>query len=665
MARNASGPFFMCNFLTRLNARITLIVSSVLCALAAQAAAPALPADAFFRGPDLAHARLSPDGKSLAGLNYEPNGAINLAVRELGTNSGQLLRGNEKLRIFDVDWLNDQTLLIRTVRNRIYVDGLYTVDRADIRRTKPLNLDNNLALIGRPRARPKNALLWVRREENDLSNFVDLFEVSSDNTAWSGTNGLRNANRLEISYPEPKKGSVLGYTSDVEGELALCYVYLEGRVQALLYDSKNRQWTPLPFSAEQTTILAVEADHDHLWLSEFVGAAGFEVRRFSVRTGERGPAVVTDARYNPGAGSAYFSRRAGTLAGLSYEQRRTRNVWLDPKFAAVQRSVDHALRDTDNRLVSMDDAEEVFLFYCASDRQPGAYFVLDSKRGELAPVAHSAPWLAQTDFPPTHAIKFTTRDNVQLDGYLTLPRGASAQNKVPLLVLCHGGPEARDSWEFDAETQFFVSRGYAVLRPNYRGSSGLIPSLGHDCAFNYRQMHDDVTDATRTFRQLDVVDRRRVAIMGASFGGFLAVAGAAFEEGLYACAVTNSGVFDWETLVKEAKWAGLPGEYQMLTDRLGKPGADRAQFENISPLASAERIKIPVFVAHGREDNVVDIEQSWKLVRALKKHHASVETFFPDFELHGFSAPNRVKFYTAVEAFLAKHLGTASGQTQL
>lgn len=618
-----------------------------------------LSPELFFRAPDLARVRLSPDGRTIAGLNYEPNGASSLVLRDLGPNPSRVLRGSESMRISAFDWLNDQTLLIRSVRERIYVDGLYAVDRENIAKTKPLQLGYNLSLIGRPRARPKNALLWIQRVESDLSNDADLFEVSSDSTGWMSTRTVHNLNRRDITYPEPKSGSVLGYESDVVGELAVCYLYLDGRFQAHLFDAPSRQWVPLPFDAALTTILAVEADHEHLWISEFVGERGFEVRRFSVHTGERGPAVITDPRYNPGSGTPYFSLREGTLVGVTYEQRRARNVWLHPRFAALQAMVDRQLPATDNVVVSIDEAEERFLFFCESDRQPGAYFLLDTKQGTLAPVAHSTPWLANTDFPPTHAVKFTTRDHVQLDGYLTLPHGASPTKKAPLLVLCHGGPESRDSWTFDAETQFFASRGYAVLRPNYRGSSGFIPSLGHDRAFDYRLMHNDVTDATRTFRQLDVIDRQRVAIMGASFGGFLAMAGAAFEDGLYSCAITNSGVFDWETLIREAKWSGLPGEYQIMLDRVGKPGRDRTQFDQISPLASIDRVKIPVFVAHGKEDNVVDIEQSGKLVRALKRRDIPVETFFPDFELHGFSSPNRVKFYTAVEAFLAKHLGAA------
>jgi dipeptidyl aminopeptidase/acylaminoacyl peptidase len=137
----------------------------------------------------------------------------------------------------------------------------------------------------------------------------------------------------------------------------------------------------------------------------------------------------------------------------------------------------------------------------------------------------------------------------------------------------------------------------------------------------------------------------------------LAVSGAAFEEDLYRCAITNSGVFDWELLTKNAKWDGRPGEYEMLKDHVGKPGKDRDYFESISPLASIDNIKIPVFIAHGKDDNVVNLNQSTKLASGLKRRKIPVETFFPSDELHGFRSPeNKAEYYHRIEAFLAKYL---------
>ena len=624
---------------------------------ASNAAAAPLPIETFFRAPHLTRVRLSPDGKSIAGLNHDPNGLTNLALVTIGQPGTTILKGSERTNLYRFSWLNDQSLLVQSIKHRIYAGGLYAVNRNDFGRLIQI-LHGNIAFVGRPIARPNNVILWRDLRAFEYVNEVQLLELSLDD--FKHSKNLAATDRFyRFRYPEPndEAGIVLGYDSDVAGELALCYVYYEGKTRALLYDAATKTWEHLRFDAESTTILAVEADHQHLWISEYNEAEGYQVRRYSPATNERGPAVITDPLFNPGEGTVHFSLRENTLAGISYQQRRVRNVWLDPRYAALQTAVDRLLPKTDNRLIDTDTKERYFLYYSFSDQIPGAYFLLDSEQGTLTPFAQAYPWLEGSTFAPTHAIKFKARDGLELEGYLTVPRNASAQNKVPLVVLCHGGPSSRDTWGFDQEVQFLASRGYAVLQPNYRGSSGYKPSISKDWKYDYRRMHDDVTDAAKTFRQLDIIDKDRLAIMGASFGGYLAVSGAAFEEGLYRCAITNSGVFDWERLAKTAKWEGRPGEYEMLQDHVGQPGKDREYFDRISPMAAIDNISIPVFVAHGSQDNVVDISQSTKLASQLKRRKVPVETFFPDDELHGFRSPkNLFKYYSRVEAFLARNL---------
>jgi dipeptidyl aminopeptidase/acylaminoacyl peptidase len=174
-------------------------------------------------------------------------------------------------------------------------------------------------------------------------------------------------------------------------------------------------------------------------------------------------------------------------------------------------------------------------------------------------------------------------------------------------------------------------------------------------------MNDDVTDATKAMIATGMVDPGRIAIMGASFGGYLAVSGVAFESGLYRCAVTECGVFDWARQIKSKSDVGRPGEYEQLVDELGKPGKDHGLLEQISPLDYASQIRVPVLIAHGTEDSVVDVAQSKKLAGELKRRGVPHETFFRSLEGHGFyNYKNRVEFYHRVEAFLAANLGGAT-----
>jgi dipeptidyl aminopeptidase/acylaminoacyl peptidase len=623
-----------------------------------------IPIETLFRAPYLSDVRLSPDGKSIAGLNHTPEGATNLAMLTMEPRSATILKGSDEVKPYEFRWLTDKLLVVRSVKDKIYAGGLHVANRDDLSQFKPLSM-GNVSIVGHPAARPKNVILSA-----DLSNrpafreSSSIFEVSAEDPpdyviqpeVVLGRSS-RRATKRSIAYLEPMQDIVLGFESDVAGELALCYFYEGGKIRVLLYDAEGRKWDRLRFDAESTAILAVEADHRHLWLSEYSKATGFEVRRWSLETGERGAAMITDPLFNPAAGSVHYSRLENALVGITYQQRRLKSAWFNSRYAALQASVDRLLPKTDNQLVDTDMNERYFLYYSHAPQIPGTYYLLDSERNALMPFSQAYPWLDGATFAPCHAVKFTARDGLELEGYLTVPPDASAKNKVPLIVLCHGGPSDRDTWTFDPEVQFLASRGYAVLQPNYRGSAGYKPSISKDWEYDYRRMHDDVSDATRAFRQLDIIDRSRVAIMGASFGGYLAVSGAAFEEGLYRCAITNSGVFDWELLTKNAKWDGRPGEYEMLKDHVGKPGKDRDYFESISPLASIDNIKIPVFIAHGKDDNVVNLNQSTKLASGLKRRKIPVETFFPSDELHGFRSPeNKAEYYHRIEVFLAKYL---------
>lgn len=616
------------------------------------------PIEQLFQSPHLAGARLAPDGRSLAGLNHEADGATHLALLDFGRGGATILKGTDQLKIYSFAWLNDRSILIQSVRDRMFVDGLYVVDRDDFRRVQPLSLGRNYVILGRPKARPKHVMLWRPRGEHDLSNDIDLFEISADDILRH-RDGYDESNRIRVRYPEPDKdqGAVLGYATDVVGELAVCDVYHEGKRRALLFDSTDRIWRSLPFDAESTGILAVEPDHQHIWISEHVPGTGFQVCRYSVTTQERGPVILTDPLFNPASGHAHYSLVRNTLVGISYYQRRLTHSWFHPDHAGMQRAVDRLLPHTDNRIVDTDTDEKLFLFYSTGAQIPGAYFLFDIEQGRLTPIAQTHPWLSQFDFAPTRSIKFTARDGLELEGYLTLPPEASPQNKVPLVVLCHDGPAARATWDFDVETQFFVSRGYAVLQPNYRGSSGYKPAISKDGELDFRRMHEDITDATKAFRKLELIDPGRIAILGTGFGGYLAMAGAAFEGDLYRCALTTSGIFDWEQLTKDAKWAGRPGEYQLLKDKLGQPGRDRQHFARISPMAAVDDIRIPVFISHGRSDYAANLDQSMRLASQLKRRKVTVETFFPKHEFRGFrSTENRTEYYTRIEAFLGKHL---------
>jgi len=291
-----------------------------------------------------------------------------------------------------------------------------------------------------------------------------------------------------------------------------------------------------------------------------------------------------------------------------------------------------------------------------------AYFMIDTEKGAISPVVpNAAPWLDPERLRPMTFLSYKNRDGVAIDGYLTLPDGASKEHPVPLVVLAHGGPWARDSWGCNGEVQFLASRGYAVFQPNYRGSSGTQWRFPESDLWAFRKMHDDVTDGVQKLIKTGLVDPDRIAIMGASFGGYLAVSGVAHESGLYRCAVAISGVFDWEQMISDLKEAESDGYSRgssgLVRRFLGDPKSNQEHFDEISPIHFAAQIKVPVYVAHGKSDKTASVEQSQRLVAELKKNGVPYQAYFQRDEAHGMAKfEHRVRLYTEIEAFLAKNL---------
>jgi dipeptidyl aminopeptidase/acylaminoacyl peptidase len=310
-----------------------------------------------------------------------------------------------------------------------------------------------------------------------------------------------------------------------------------------------------------------------------------------------------------------------------------------------------------NQIVSRSRDGQRLLFISSSDRHPGTLFLLERKTMKLQTLSQLAPWLPERLMAPVRVTTYRARDGLKLDGYVTLPLDYDESKPGPMVVLPHGGPWHRDVWGYDPESQFFASRGYIVFRPNYRGSTGYNAAISREPRMEFRKMHEDVTDGVRALIAAKIADPAHIAIVGASFGGYLSICGAAFEPGLYRCAVSIAGVFDWERMIKEDRDNENIFRSEWLRRDLGDPKAQREKFEAMSPFYSVGQIKVPVFIIHGEDDNNADTSQSRRLVKALKAAGVKHETLFIPGESHGFAEMrHRIELFTRVEAFLKQNL---------
>ena len=305
---------------------------------------------------------------------------------------------------------------------------------------------------------------------------------------------------------------------------------------------------------------------------------------------------------------------------------------------------------------SSDGKQDLIESY--SDRSPGDYYLFDSEAKKADHVVSQAQWVDPAQMSPMRAIDFNARDGLAVKGYLTVPKGASGKN-MPMVVLPHGGPfDISDGWAYDPEVQMLAAAGYAVLQVNYRGSGERGREFLQSGAAQWGgSMQDDVTDATRWAIQQGIADPSKICIYGASYGAYAALMGVAKEPSLYKCAAGYVGVYDLpqlrgEEVRKRGSSATWADEWI---------GSDQDALAAHSPTRMANRIKVPVFLAAGREDPRAPVEHTERMEQALKGAGVPVETLYYDGEGHGFYKPeHRREFYARLLAFLSRSLGGAT-----
>jgi dipeptidyl aminopeptidase/acylaminoacyl peptidase len=272
-------------------------------------------------------------------------------------------------------------------------------------------------------------------------------------------------------------------------------------------------------------------------------------------------------------------------------------------------------------------------------------------------VGDEYPALADAPLGEVRSLSYKARDGTSIPAYLTLPPGA-AQKNLPLVVLPHGGPEARDEYEFQWWPQFLATRGYAVLQPQFRGSTGYGDAFRRA---GYGQwgglMQDDVTDGVKAMIEQGIADPKRVCIVGASYGGYAALAGAAFTPDLYRCAVSVSGVSDLPAMLgtERTQSGDESNSVAYWKESIGSP-YDKNVIER-SPARAAQQVRIPILLIHGLDDTVVPIAQSETMARELDKAGKPYSFVKLTGEDHWMSrAETRLEIMKEIEKFLGSNL---------
>ena len=349
------------------------------------------------------------------------------------------------------------------------------------------------------------------------------------------------------------------------------------------------------------------------------------------------------------------------VLGLYYVDDRPTVAWFDPAYERVQKGVDAALPGTVNFLHRRGDRWIVTSF---SDRDPGEAYLLDGKTMKMEKLFSYEPQIDPTAMAPARWVRYPARDGLTIPALLTVPNSAHGK-PVPLVVDIHGGPNVEASaWGYHPEAQFFASRGYAVLEPQFRGTAGFGWKFE---AAGFRHwgdtMQNDLADGVKWAVAEGIADRSRVCFYGASYGGYASAWGSIANADLIKCAAVYVGVTSIDLLFDYAKTdlSRFAEKGQLMVERIGDPKTERARFRSVNPVDNAERVGVPLLLAYGASDQRVPLVHGTKFRDALDKYHKPYEWVVYANEGHGFTKDkDAFDFYGRVERFLAKYLGGIS-----
>jgi dipeptidyl aminopeptidase/acylaminoacyl peptidase len=345
----------------------------------------------------------------------------------------------------------------------------------------------------------------------------------------------------------------------------------------------------------------------------------------------------------------------GELAAVRYTDDRRRVLWLDPALKRSQEEIDRQLPGHLNELVSMSRDRTKIIVWSASASDPGRYYYYQRGPDTLSMLAEPYERLKGKQLVSVESTNYVARDGLSIPAYLTVPQGREAR-MLPLIVLPHGGPYARDVWAYDVWVQFLANRGYVVLQPNFRGSTGYGRSFVAKGLGQFgRGMQDDLDDGVKWLVDRGLVDPRRVCIMGASYGGYAALWAAARNPDIYRCAISFAGPSDLAEMLRYDRSFAAARRYDREW-RQRVQGDRNFDLATVSPLRAIDRISIPLLIAHGDKDQIVPPSQSSKLHDALIAANKPHEYVVYEGEGHGLAkADHLTDFLTRVDAFLAAH----------
>tara|TARA_B100001564_G_scaffold85466_2_gene69350 strand:+ start:2180 stop:4000 length:1821 start_codon:yes stop_codon:yes gene_type:complete len=601
--------------------------------------APLIPMEDFFRNPEKSSFNISPDGNHIAYMKPWKS-RMNVFVMDMITKKEARLTSSQERGVYGFAWLTNKR--IGYIKDEGGNENMHfyavNIDKSNEIDLTPFE-NVQARIIDDLEDDPNHIIIGLNKRNPQIH---DPYRINV------------NDGKMDMIAENP--GNISEWMTDHDGKLRIA-ITSDGVNTSILHRATESE----KFESILTTDFKVSVsplfftfDNKNLYVASNRGRDKSAVFKFDLNNAQEEKLIFEHDEVD--VSGLMYSRKRKVLTGVNYTVAKNEITFFDTWREDIQQKLEENLPGYEVGITSFSEDEAKAVVVTYSDKSRGTYYYYDIDKNKLTELGKASPWLNEEDMSDMKPVQYRSRDGLVINGYLTLPKGTNGKN-LPVIVNPHGGPWHRDSWGYKSEIQFLANRGFAVFQMNFRGSTGYGREFWEKSFKQWgKSMQDDISDGVNWLIDEGIANPDRIAIYGASYGGYATLAGLTFTPDLYACGIDYVGVSSLFTFMES-----MPPYWElyrkMLYEMVGHPDKDKELLASASPLLHIDKIKVPLFIAQGANDPRVKKSESDQIVEALQNAGIDVPYMVKNDEGHGFyNEENQFDFYREMEIFLNKHL---------
>ena len=613
-----------------------------------------LPIEAYGKLPEMSRTAISPNGRYVSWL-HNVDGTLVLLAYDLEKEERHIIANanNIDAKFSWYAWANDDTLLVSVSSPQGGKVVEYT--KTDLFKYR-INHSEKLEPVVKQRKGDHysqfsdNVISLLPNEPNHILLAIDLHLPNSpsvikfDLTGTSRKVIMRNKSYVKDWWADPHGNVRMGLAIDDE------------QIYYRLYDQEEDSWRTLweytVLEEPSISVLGFDLDPNILYIRA-VHEGYFALFKVDISTDKLDRELVYAEHGRDFDGALLRHPKTGAVIGFTQSSLSDKRVYWNKEYSDFQQAINAALPDSDNIVIDMDRDQNKYIVFSSNGTDPGSYYFGDRSKNQLGFFGETYPMINESNYSGKNNISYKARDGLEINGYVTLPKTEKPENGYPAVILPHGGPHARDYANFDYWSELFANRGYVVLQPNFRGSTGYGFEFQQMALQKWGQgMQDDLQDGAEWLVEQGYADSSRMCIAGGSYGGYAALAAAHKQKETFKCAVSFAGVSDLELILMNAR------KFTNTKVVRKQFGSDSDALEEASPINFAESFGIPVLLIHGNDDRVVPVRHSREMFEELEDENKDVTYIELEKGDHHLSVEaHRLKALTEMINFVDKHIG--------